>query len=51
MAYTDFCKQYFKAGLPSKEYGRLPQKFTHVDFQQLEQQFFKQNEIMSDKQF
>ena len=47
MAFTDFCKKYFSAGLPNAEYGTMPQKYTNIDFKEL-RAFISREDIMNE---
>ena len=47
MAYTDFCKHWFHAGLPDKKNGLLPKLFTDIDFRELKV-FLAREEVMSE---
>ena len=50
MAYTDFCKKCFTAGLPDRETGALPQKYTNGDIKDL-RAFVAREDILSENQF
>lgn len=50
LAYTDFCKAVFPAGLPSNINGTLPKKFTNLDLEELKN-FLMREDTLTELQY